>query len=168
MLRDVEISKNLSQTGQVKQELLRKDVLSIINVISTLRRKRKVIAILEAHRQWLLSKAIVSANECLIRACCSSVSHLLFCQLRSFDRKHQWELAKAHPDTTFVLFSPTEPSRKVPLFRLPQMRVGWGWLGRLSSLQMATHYFHWGSGASGNVCNRMFWAVAAKTLFPPP
>lgn len=32
------------------------------------------------------------------------------------------------------------------------MRVGWWWLGWLSSLQMATHYFHWGSGVSGNVC----------------
>lgn len=44
MLGDIEVCKNLSRTGWVKQELLRKDVLNITNIINPLRRKQNVLA----------------------------------------------------------------------------------------------------------------------------
>lgn len=54
-------------------------------------------------------------------------------------------------ENLFFSLYPADRSRKGPLFQLQLMRVG-GWrLGWLSTLQMPTHYFHWGSGALGNV-----------------
>lgn len=64
---DVEISKHVSQTGWVKQELLRK-VLKIA-VTSILRRKQSFSSFQNRVDSDCFLNRIVSASECLLGVC---------------------------------------------------------------------------------------------------